>query len=439
MLELVTDRYLQKALVDLNSHCLALLSDQPQRCMCDILKKASEMIPCEGISFFAIDPYDEADNFRLVGTFPKNMPQRPVVYDPNDNTFTSRLLNCEKDCVVHYTDFHRNSLPGFSNPKWKDVPDNVISRTVLYLRVMKGEQTAGLLRCTNRMSKEQSPWFNWVDIRRAKALASLLLPYYKAAQAEDRFASSLSDISHEIKTTAASISYTAQNIRDRIQSIPSAQDIQLKLGHIDRAAKGLTKLLPSLRAAAAPESIDTAAAVRIASGFKPYADLCKPITEMFVQKARQKECGINHVGQDQLGLIYADVEDFRHIMQNLISNAVKYTFPGKSIYINYERPGFRGADPRSQETRLRTVRSQFAAIHVLSESLSILPEEAEFIFKYRQRGKAARQAGIEGEGIGLAIARAKARQYGGDVIFSNRDRFNRFSVLIPRSLFLPQR
>lgn len=424
MLGIITDRYLQKALVDLNAHCLTLLSEEPEQCMRGILKEASRVIGCTGISFFAIDPYDMTDNFHLVGTYPKPMPGTSLTYSKEDNTFTSQILNCGCDCVVNYAALERSELLGFASPKWTDVPSGVRSHTMLYARVTQGGATAGLLRCTNRRIDSHVPWFNWVDMRRARSLASLLLPYYKAAQKEDRFAASLSDISHEIKSVAGSISYAAQNVRDEIQNISTAKKAILKVCNIDKAAKGLLKLLPGLRMEAAIISLDKGAASRVAAGFRPYADLCKPIAEMYVEKLRKRRCTIEHVSPDQLGLIYADIEDFKHIVQNLISNAVKYSLNEAIIYINYERSRPLG---------------QFAAIHFLSQSLLIRPEEEGFIFKYRQRAKSAKDSGIEGEGIGLAIARAKARQYNGDVIYGKRDAFNVFSLLIPRVLFQPAR
>lgn len=426
MLELVTDRYLSGTLVKLNAKCLMLLSDHPHQCMSGILQEASKMIGCFGISFFALDPYDESDLFHLVGTSPNAMPTTDLAYAKQEQNLTSRILACDSECTIHYPTVARNELTGFEPPKWKDVPASSKSETVIYINLIQAGESIGLLRCTNRVNKAPSPWFNWIDIRRARSLASLLLPYYKAAQKEDRFASSLSDISHEIKTMAGSIRYTAQNIHDQLikwGDTGKIQDMLLKLVHIERSTRLLHNLLPALRMEAEVSPENTSVTVGITRGFRPYADLCKPIAEMYIQKARKRRIAIEHYGQDQLGLIYADINDFKHIVENLMSNAVKYTIYGTPIYIRYQRPSPNG---------------QFASIVIASHSLPIKPEEAEFIFKYRHRAIAAKNSDAEGEGIGLAIARAKARRYNGDVVYRNDKDINIFSVLIPRSLFHQQ-
>jgi signal transduction histidine kinase len=424
MLELVTDRYLQRTLVNLNAKCLMLLSDHPQHCMCAMLAQASKMIGCDGISFFALNPFDDSDVFHLVATYPNAMPIEDVGYARDENTLTSRILACDRDCVVHYPTTERSQLAGLAPPKWRDVDKETKSETVIYVRLLQADETVGLLRCTNRANKTPSHWFNWIDVRRAKSLASLLLPYYKAAQKEDRFAGSLSDISHEIKTMAGSIRYTAQNIRDQVAKFGHSkiQDVLLKLGHIERAAKSLRALLPALRMEAATPPAGKEVAPKLSKGFRPYADLCKPIAEMYIQEARKRQIAIEHFGQDQLGLIYADIGDFKHIIENLLSNAVKYTNYGTPIYIRYER---------------QSSKRQFASIHIASASIPIRADEADFIFKYRQRAIAAKNSKTEGEGIGLAIARAKARQYNGDVVYRPHGDINMFTVLIPRGLFHP--
>ena len=126
------------------------------------------------------------------------------------------------------------------------------------------------------------------------------------------------------------------------------------------------------------------------------------------------------MGTDQLGVIFADIEDFRHMFQNLISNAVKYTQPAKEIIINYERA---------------TLQNNYAKIHVLSESIPIRPEEAIEVFRFGYRAISARNSSTEGEGYGLAIARRKARLYHGDIVYSHRPPYIIFSILIPSKLF----
>lgn len=156
--------------------------------------------------------------------------------------------------------------------------------------------------------------------------------------------------------------------------------------------------------------------------FKPYADLCVPVVKSYRQQMEDRKLTLQFRNEYDMGPIYADINDFMHIMQNIVGNAIKYTYLGKPIYINLEA------------ARLH---SRFAAIHVVSESLVIRADEREQIFRFRYRAESARDSGAEGEGRGLAIARGKARQFNGDVVHSYLLNMNVFTLLIPRHFFRP--
>jgi signal transduction histidine kinase len=79
----------------------------------------------------------------------------------------------------------------------------------------------------------------------------------------------------------------------------------------------------------------------------------------------------------------------------------------------------------------------YAKIHIMSRSLLIREDEVEEIFRFRYRSVAAQTSKQGGHGRGLAIARLKAREYGGDVVLHIKGGYNIFTVLLPRRLFRP--
>jgi signal transduction histidine kinase len=149
-------------------------------------------------------------------------------------------------------------------------------------------------------------------------------------QSEYRSAVARLDISHEIKTSAQGIRSSANFVRRSLQGIglksERESDERLhKLSHIVEATNLLGDLLDQLNVPVPSESGSGGKSERGTVSFAPYADLCKPMFEMYVEEARQRKLHIQFQSQDQLGLVYAPLEDFRTIIRNLAHNAVKYT------------------------------------------------------------------------------------------------------------------
>jgi signal transduction histidine kinase len=419
MLDMVTDRFLQRDLVELNQLSLSIASADPPHFMSILLAEAIKRLGCEGISFFARDPTEEVATFRLVGTAPLSMPEDPTCYSIDDSSVTSYVLHSRTLCLVHYDRLQRKEIASLGPPRWRDVPADIETDSVVFAPVVKNDQLVALLRCTNKCLPNQTSHFNSIDLRRADAFAALLMTWHIAAETEHRFASSLMDISHEIKTGAAGIRSAANFVKRELAKHPSvntAENLARKLDHIATAAESLIRILPALGRANSPATIS----LRPRTAFRPYADLCRPICDLFRGQAIARQLRFEFVGADQLGLLYADIEDFRLVFQNLVSNAVKYTLPSKEIFVKLQR-----AD------------TDYASIHVLSESLPVRPDEREAIFRFRSRGKSAHASGTEGDGMGLAIARAKARALNGDLTFRTTSCWNIFSFLISSKLFRP--
>jgi signal transduction histidine kinase len=111
------------------------------------------------------------------------------------------------------------------------------------------------------------------------------------------------------------------------------------------------------------------------------------------------------------------------IMQNLISNSVKYTPEGGHITI--------------------TVRKQAGSldIHVADDGIGIPARQQEQIFSKLFRADNAKHIDTDGTGLGLYIVRAMATFMGGRVWFhSTEDKGSDFFVRIPlRSLQHPDK
>ena len=111
--------------------------------------------------------------------------------------------------------------------------------------------------------------------------------------------------------------------------------------------------------------------------------------------------------------VEADPEKLRSIIDNLISNAVKFTPPGGSIVV-----------------RARVAAGE-ASIDVVDSGPGIAPEERESIFNLFFRGH-AKGGRVKGSGLGLAIARELVEAHGGHIAVVPEGAGGHFRVTLPR-------
>jgi len=99
--------------------------------------------------------------------------------------------------------------------------------------------------------------------------------------------------------------------------------------------------------------------------------------------------------------LLGDPNRLRQILNNLVSNAIKFTHSGWVRVALTTRP-----------TALRTVDLE---VRVEDTGIGLPPEEAEIIFERFGRSGAAEAQGVEGSGLGLTISRELARRMNGDL------------------------
>ncbi len=110
----------------------------------------------------------------------------------------------------------------------------------------------------------------------------------------------------------------------------------------------------------------------------------------------------------------ADPEKLRSIVDNLISNAVKFTPPGGTITV-----------------RARAEAGE-ASIEVMDSGPGVPPEERESIFNLFFRGKTKADGGVKSSGLGLAIARELVEAHGGRISVVAGAVGGHFRVTLPR-------
>ena len=113
-------------------------------------------------------------------------------------------------------------------------------------------------------------------------------------------------------------------------------------------------------------------------------------------------------------LVHADRAALACAVWNLLDNAVKYSPECQTVW----------ADVGREDSRV--------AIRVRDRGLGIPVSEQRRVFEKFTRGVAAREAGIRGTGVGLAMVRHIAAAHGGEIkLESKPGEGSAFTLLLP--------
>jgi two-component system sensor histidine kinase GlrK len=221
----------------------------------------------------------------------------------------------------------------------------------------------------------------------------------------------LRHVSHELKTPLTALREGAELLHDEVAGplVPTqAQVVLIMRDNSVKLQRLIEELLDYQRALHAAASLE----VRLVE-----------LDELVREAARSHELAAQAKGlrltiEAQAATLEADPQKLRSIIDNLISNAVKFTPPGGTISV-----------------RARTLAGE-AVIEVMDSGPGVPPEERESIFNLFFRGRtkadAGRGGGIKGSGLGLAIARELVEAHGGQIAVVNGATGGHFRVTLPR-------
>ncbi|OIP82917.1 MAG: hypothetical protein AUK44_06610 [Porphyromonadaceae bacterium CG2_30_38_12] len=205
----------------------------------------------------------------------------------------------------------------------------------------------------------------------------------------------LSTMSHELRTPLNSIIALSGVLHRTLkQEISDEQHNYLAI--IERNGKLLLSLINDILDIARIES----GRVEIElTSFDARATI-NEVMEMISHQAKANNTALTQEHDTSPLLIRSDASKFRHIIQNLVANAIKFTENG-SVHINI----------KVEENSLK--------VCIQDTGIGIAPEHIDHIFdEFRQAdGSTSRRFG--GSGLGLAIARKYARLLGGNIEVSS--------------------
>jgi two-component system, NtrC family, sensor histidine kinase GlrK len=226
----------------------------------------------------------------------------------------------------------------------------------------------------------------------------------------------LRHVSHELKTPLTALREGAELLHDRVAGTLTPTQGQI-VGILRENSVKLQRLIEEL--------LDYQRALHAAASLEMKSVQLDDLVEEAAaphQLAAQAK-GLRLALDAQPASLEADPEKLRSIVDNLISNAVKFTPPGGTITVR-ARVGDTGEAAGA------------AVIEVIDSGPGVPPEERESIFNLFFRGRTRAESGaaaaIKGSGLGLAIARELVEAHGGRIAVVGDGRGGHFRVTLPR-------
>ena len=146
-------------------------------------------------------------------------------------------------------------------------------------------------------------------------------------------------------------------------------------------------------------------------------DVCDGLINMFRPLAEKKNIDLRSQIEPDMPALRQDITKLQQILQNLVSNAIKFTRGGVRVLLNVD------ADTR------------YVPISVMDTGVGVATEEQDMVFqKFRQSGN-PRTREHAGTGLGLSIVRELCKLLGGEVMLqSELGRGSTFTVRLPLQL-----
>jgi signal transduction histidine kinase len=214
-----------------------------------------------------------------------------------------------------------------------------------------------------------------------------------------------STVSHELKNPLASIVGHVELLRQE----PDA-DAEWSLGVIARNTERLQDLvddLLTLSRVSDPDRTVPEADVDLGS-------LSRDVVDMFRPKADHQQVDLRFEQAAALPPVRGSAADLERVVQNLVSNAVKFTPPGGSVAVSVGRD--------DDQVVLRCV----------DDGIGISPEDQAGLFTEFFRGTNPESLSVPGTGLGLSIAQRVIARHGGEIdVASELGRGTSVRLLLP--------
>ncbi len=217
--------------------------------------------------------------------------------------------------------------------------------------------------------------------------------------------------SHQLRTPLSSLRWYLELFSDEAKNLPHAQ--REYLTEMDNAAKRLADLLDDLLHVARLEEGNFTPDLRPLDLRKLLLDLRKQWEDFATQHG--KRCAL-HLPENPVK-VASDPVLLHLVLQNLYTNALKYSAPGSEVHVALKRA------------------HSHVEISVSDTGMGIPNEERKHLFEKFFRAKNAKRVDADGTGLGLYLSRTIIRTLRGTISFhSVTGKGTTFTVRLPIGL-----
>jgi signal transduction histidine kinase len=228
-----------------------------------------------------------------------------------------------------------------------------------------------------------------------------------ANRAKDEF---LSIVSHELRTPLTSLSGFLSVLLDE-EAGPITEQQRKFLGIAKQSAVRLNIIISDLLDISRIES----GRLNLEMAVCYLSDILKTSTEGLMSSANSKGITLMINTPGKLPPVFADASRVQQVIDNLISNAIKFTEKGGWVKVSLEEKG------------------DLFQVSVSDNGAGLSPAEQSKVFDMFYQADASTRRSASGAGLGLAIARGIVVMHGGQItVQSEKGQGSTFSFTIPR-------
>ncbi len=214
-----------------------------------------------------------------------------------------------------------------------------------------------------------------------------------------------STVSHELKNPLASIVGHVELLRQEPEG-----DRDWSLGVIERNTERLQSLVDDLLTLSRVSDPDRA----MPEADVDLGEVSREVVDMFRPRADTQQVRLTFDLQERLPLVRGSAGDLERVVQNLVSNAVKFTPAGGKVAVSVAR------------------RSDRVVLECVDDGVGISREDQAGLFTEFFRGTNPQSLRVPGTGLGLSIARRVVTRHGGRIdVDSELGRGTSVRLLLP--------
>lgn len=221
----------------------------------------------------------------------------------------------------------------------------------------------------------------------------------------------LSNISHDLRTPLAAIITHAEILREGMLGDLNTRQLE-SLGGIVSGGQQLLDMVDEILTYVRAANDQMA----IAAVDFEIADIIDQVTQLNEPLAAKKRITLERTNGDDVAPIDGDRDKIKHVLSNLVGNAIKFTGTGGRVWISAIRTG------------------RDITVEVGDTGCGIAPEHHDLIFREFAQVDATPSRPHHGTGLGLAIARRLIELHSGRIwVESELGKGSRFFFTIPAS------